>query len=66
MVPSGNQNGINIDAKIAHFLDDFEIRLWMGFLMDFRNENGSILAPKWNQKSRLASKARFLENSGFP
>ena len=29
--PSGSQNGINIDAKIAQFLDAFEIRLWMGF-----------------------------------
>ena len=34
--------------------------------MDFRSEHGSILAPKWKQKSRLTSKARFLENSGFP
>ena len=30
MGPSGSQNGINIDAKIAQFLDAFEIRLWMG------------------------------------
>ena len=30
MGSSGSPDGINIDAKIAQFLDAFEIRLWIG------------------------------------
>ena len=52
MVPSWNQNGIKIDAKIANLFDAFENR----FLVEFC----WILRGKWNQVgTKIGSKIDF-------